>query len=330
VGLSQFPFEGSSVRKLNSRMPPAPNRGINRFAVGTAIFTLLPLAAGALVTSNDAGLAVPDWPLSYGTWMPPMVGGIFYEHGHRMIAATVGFLTVILAVWIQRREPRAWVRKLGWTALGLVIAQGLLGGLTVLLLLPPVVSSAHATLAQLYFCTIATLAVVTSNWWQSDLPTYEDTGSPSLKTVSLLCSIVIVIQTILGAAFRHGAFGIWPHIVWAGAVSAMVVWTGIVVKRRFREVRPLRKSMIFLHAFFGTQILLGGVTYWVVLGARNDPQPLPLFVSVTVAHVVMGALTLAASVMVMLTAIRLVKTGAMAHAAHGTRETGRHAEQGAL
>jgi heme a synthase len=313
-------------------MASVPNRGLHRFALGTAIFTLLPLAAGALVTSNDAGLAVPDWPLSYGTWMPPMVGGIFYEHGHRMIAATVGLLTIILAVWIQLREPRAWVRKLGWTALGLVIAQGLLGGLTVLLLLPPVVSSAHATLAQLYFCTVVTLALVTSAWWKGEKPTYEDTGTPSLRTVSLLCSIVIVIQTILGAAFRHGAFGIWPHIVWAGAVTGMVVWTGIVVKRRFREVRPLRRGMIILHAFFGTQILLGGLTYWVVLGARDAAQPLPLFVTVTVSHVVMGALTLAASVLIMVKSIRLVRV-VPARAAGSVGEAGRaerHAEQGAL
>src|ERR1700722_15842491 len=86
--------------------------GVHRFAIATGAWIVLLIIAGALVTSNDAGLAVPDWPLSYGSWMPPMVGGILYEHGHRIIAAVAGLLTIILAVWLQLREPRAWVRKL--------------------------------------------------------------------------------------------------------------------------------------------------------------------------------------------------------------------------
>src|ERR1700684_776632 len=139
--------------------PQFPNRNVHRFAVFTACCTFLLLIAGALVTSNDAGLSVPDWPLSYGSLMPPMIGGIFYEHGHRMIATLVGTLTIVLAVWLSLVEPRRWVRRLGWAALGLVIAQGLLGGLTVLFYLPPAVSSAHATLAQLYFITVLSLAV---------------------------------------------------------------------------------------------------------------------------------------------------------------------------
>jgi cytochrome c oxidase assembly protein subunit 15 len=128
------------------------NRNVHSFAVFTALCTFGLLIAGALVTSNDAGLSVPDWPLSYGSLMPPMVGGIFYEHGHRMIAAFVGTLSVILAIWLWRVEQRAWVRWLGVAAVGAVVAQGILGGITVLFFLPPAVSSAHATLAQLFFC----------------------------------------------------------------------------------------------------------------------------------------------------------------------------------
>ena len=130
------------------------NRSVHRFAVFTAACTFLLLIAGALVTSNDAGLSVPDWPLSYGSLLPPMVGGIFYEHGHRMIATFVGMLSIVLAVWLWRVESRAWVRWLGVAALGAVVAQGILGGITVLFFLPPAISSAHATLAQLFFCTV--------------------------------------------------------------------------------------------------------------------------------------------------------------------------------
>src|SRR3990170_5700069 len=105
------------------------NRGRHRFVQVTAACTFLLLIAGGLVTSNDAGLAVPDWPLSYGTWLPPMVGNIVYEHGHRMVAAFVGLLTVTVAVWLWLREPRRWVRRLGLAALAALIAQGLLGGI---------------------------------------------------------------------------------------------------------------------------------------------------------------------------------------------------------
>src|SRR6202166_872841 len=122
-------------------MSPLPTsqpriRNVHRFAVFTACCTFLLLIAGALVTSNDAGLSVPDWPLSYGSLTPPMVGGIFYEHGHRVIASFVGLLSIVLAVWLWRVEPRRWVRRLGWAALGAVVAQGLLSGLTVLFFLP--------------------------------------------------------------------------------------------------------------------------------------------------------------------------------------------------
>jgi len=288
-------------------MSNAANQGVHRFAVFTASCTVLLLTAGALVTSNDAGLAVPDWPLSYGSLMPPMIGGIFYEHGHRMIATLVGTLTIILAVWLSRVEGRRWVRRLGWTALGLVIAQGLLGGLTVLFYLPPAVSTAHATLAQLFFITMISIAVCTSSWWQDDLEVREDSGSPSLRTLSIVTTASIIVQLVLGAAFRHNAFGITPHLIGAGVVTVMVIWTGRVLKQRFRDSEPLRRALVLLHSTFGTQILLGGATYWVVFASRHDAQPLPLFIWVTVAHVVLGALTLASSMLLMLTCLRVLR-----------------------
>jgi len=132
-----------------------------------AICVFVLIIAGALVTSNDAGLAVPDWPTSFGSWyrIPPMVGGVKYEHGHRMIAQFVGLLTIIFAVWTQRKEPRSWMRKLGWAALALVIFQGILGGLTVKMLLPWYVSSAHAMFAQTFFSLVILLTVFTSRRW---------------------------------------------------------------------------------------------------------------------------------------------------------------------
>src|SRR5262245_62938782 len=140
------------------------------FAALVAASTAALIFAGGLVTSTGSGLAVPDWPNTYGWFMwtfplSKMVGGIFYEHTHRLVASTVGFLIVVLAVWLWRAEPRAWVRRLGFVALGAVVTQGLLGGLTVRYLLPDPISIAHASLAQLVFCLTITISLVTSAGW---------------------------------------------------------------------------------------------------------------------------------------------------------------------
>src|SRR5260370_18661763 len=135
------------------------NPALHRFALFVASCTLLLLVAGALVTSNDAALSVPDWPLSYGTITPPMVGGIVYEHSHRVIAATIGFLTILLAVWLWLKEERPAVRWLGVTALGTVIPQGVLGGMTVLFNLHYGFPVEHACLAHLFFSATIALAL---------------------------------------------------------------------------------------------------------------------------------------------------------------------------
>src|SRR5439155_13967204 len=122
--------------------------------------------AGAVVTSTDAGLAAPDWPLSYGKVFPKMVGNLRWEHGHRLIASSVGMLTLIGTIWLLLREPRRWVRRVGLLALAAVAAQGILGGMTVIFMLPPSVSVSHACLAQIFFCTMISLVLFTSPKWE--------------------------------------------------------------------------------------------------------------------------------------------------------------------
>jgi heme a synthase len=292
-------------------------QNVHRFAFFLSCCTVLLLMAGALVTSNDAGLAVPDWPLSYGSLLPPMVGGIFYEHGHRMIATVVGILTIILAVLLARTESRRWVRNLGWTALGLVIAQGILGGLTVKYLLPPPISTAHATLAQLFFVTVVSITLFTSKWWQSDLQQLDDTGSPRLRSLAALTTIAIFAQLILGAGFRHGAFGILPHMIGAVVVLFLVIFTCRTVRKRFGNIRDLRKWGILLQSFLGVQILLGLAAFWAVVKAAQEAQPTIMYVTLTVAHVLGGALTLMASVVLMLSCFRLIRSDATVTVASG-------------
>src|ERR1051325_7394567 len=143
---------------------------LHRFAKLLAACTVILILVGSLVTSHDAGLSVPDWPTSYGwnmfTFPRSMWGAnILYEHGHRLIASPGGFLTIVLAAWLWIAEPRRWLRWLGIAALGAVIAQGLLGGLTVLFYLPATISTAHAALAEVFFCSVVAIALFTSPSW---------------------------------------------------------------------------------------------------------------------------------------------------------------------
>jgi cytochrome c oxidase assembly protein subunit 15 len=298
-----------------NRMPIARvPEGVHRFAVATASCTVLLLMAGALVTSNDAADSVPDWPLAYGKIIPPLVGGIRYEYAHRLMAGTVAVLTAILAIWLARRGSR-FLQNLAWTALGLVIGQAILGGMRVLFHDPALTATIHAILAQIFFVTVVSLALLTSGWWNSDLAELYDPGSPPVRTLSLITTTAIFVQLILGAGFRHGAFGILPHMIGAVVVLFLVVWTGRTVRTRFGSVRDLRRCGILLQAFLGTQILLGVAAYWAVVQEIKLAQPTMTYVILTVAHVLVGALTLAASVLLTLASYRLIRGDATKAAA---------------
>jgi len=263
-------------------MTPSLLRHFTKFVAAATLFLIF---AGAMVTSTGSGLAVPDWPLSYGMVMPPMVGGIFYEHGHRMIAATVGFLTVLQAIWLQLREPKRRVRILGWCSVGAVIAQGLLGGLTVLLLLPKAVSIAHAGLAEIFFCLNVSIAYLTS---------YQPSARPSF-----VLPITVYGQILLGALMRHLGAGLaipdFPlsfgklipsftsaaiAVNFAHRAGALVVVIAITIAARHAS-RKIAFTMIGIVAL---QILLGAFTVW------SGKHPL-----ITSLHVMTGAATLAIS-----------------------------------
>src|SRR6266704_3336384 len=268
------------------------NAWLHRYTVVVAICTLFLVVAGGLVTSNDAGLSVPDWPLSYGKLMPKMEGGIFFEHGHRMVATTVGFLTIILAIWLWRSEQRRWMRRLGFIALAAVIAQGLLGGMTVIFMLPKPVSISHACLAQLFFSTTVLIALFTSAGWRRDLPRVEDSGSPSLHLLAAAVPLCVLAQLALGAAARHKALGVLPHVVGAAIVTGMILW---IVVRAIPHA-PLRPSALVLMTIAVSQVFLGIAAYMSRIATLNAVQPMGVMVGFTVAHVAVGALTMAASV----------------------------------
>jgi cytochrome c oxidase assembly protein subunit 15 len=309
---------------LDLDSPPAPpvSRGLHRFATVLAGLVVLLIAAGALVKSKEAGLSVPDWPLSYGSFSPPhwwRIDTVRAEHGHRMFAGTIAFLTVLLAILLQRQEQRAWVRRLGWSAVGAVLAQALLGGITVLLFLPPAVSIAHAGLAELFLCLMTTLAVVTARsfWGAPAAAASEISGVANLATAT---TGMIYVQILLGAVMRHNGAGLaipdfplafgrlvpphfdfkigihYAHRLGALTVALLVLWTAARVLSRFRAERTLAvpaAGMVFLVAL---QITLGAL---VVL-TRKAVLP-------NTVHVATGASLLATSLVLSLYSRRLAR-----------------------
>jgi cytochrome c oxidase assembly protein subunit 15 len=199
------------------------------------------------------------------------------------------------------------MRWLGVAVLGGVIAQGILGGMTVRMYQPPAVSAAHATLAQLFFSTVVGIAVFTSSWWNRAVAEFDDPGSPRVRTLAVWTVTAVLLQLILGAAFRHKAFGIIPHLVGAAVVTVLIFVTAGVLKRRFGNVPALRGCARCLHILIGVQLLLGGGAYWSRLYAAHFPQPIPVMVALTVVHTVTGALVLATTLATALVTYRMIR-----------------------
>jgi cytochrome c oxidase assembly protein subunit 15 len=292
--------------------------GVHRFAVFTVGWTVLLLIAGALVTSNDAALSVPDWPKSFGTWTPPMVGGVFYEHSHRVIAGVLGVLTLMLAIWIWIKEERRWLRWFAVIAVGGIVAQAILGGQVVIQLLHYWLPVIHACFAQIMFGALLSIAVFTSKWWIADRPQLDNRGSPSIHSLVVLNAAVIFLQVFLGAGFRHKEIPIWPHAAGSLAVLATVVWTAVVLRKRFESSRELTKMRILLHSVFGLQFLLGIGAYWSRLATADAPQPMRVMIVLTVTHTVVGAVLFAVSILTILFCYRLVpRAGEVAVSSEG-------------
>ncbi len=282
------------------------SRGLHRLAVATAGATFVLLFVGGLVTSTGSALAVPDWPLANGQFFPPMVGGVLFEHGHRLAASAVGCLTLALALWTVVGEPRAAVRVLGLLALFAVILQGVLGGITVLYKLPLAVSVTHACLAQTFFCLTVTLAIVTGRRWRDAEPVLSADEGTALTWLAALTTAVVFLQLVLGALMRHMGAGLaipdfplafgrvvpplatpfiavhFAHRVGALVVSTAVLLTATRVLRRHAGVPSLRRGALLALALVVLQIGLGATIIWT----RRAVVP-------TTTHLVIGAALLA-------------------------------------
>ena len=193
---------------MNNKYNPA----LFWFAVLNAVTTFLLIGLGGLVTSHEAGMSVPDWPTTYGYNMfvfpvDKWVGGIFYEHSHRLLASAVGLLTTILAVWLWLKEPRKWLHRLGLTAFLLVIVQGILGGLRVRWQLDWL-GVPHGAVAQTFLLLTAAIALFTSRWWVNSAAKKLTAVPGGLRRHVLYVTILIFIQLLIAATMRHQHAGL--------------------------------------------------------------------------------------------------------------------------
>jgi cytochrome c oxidase assembly protein subunit 15 len=287
--------------------PVGPTSGFfpwrHRFALLAAGTTFALIFVGGLVTSTGSSLSVPDWPLSYGQLFPPMVGGVLYEHGHRMLAGVVALLTAVLTVWTWREEPRSAVRHLAALAFGTVLLQAVLGGVTVLLRLPTAVSVAHAALAQAFFCLMVSLALVTSRGW---LAAPQRAADGILDSLAAATTAAVYGQLLLGAVMRHTGAGLaipdfplsfgqivppiasftvgihFAHRLGALVVVALVLATALRAMLVHRDDPRRMRPALLLVLLVLLQVSLGAITVW------THKAVLP-----TTAHVTVGAALLA-------------------------------------
>jgi cytochrome c oxidase assembly protein subunit 15 len=289
------------------------------FTVVVAASTAALIFAGGLVTSTGSGLSVPDWPNTYGWFMfsfplDKMVGGIRFEHTHRLIASTVGFLILVLALWLRRSEPRPLVRRLGYVALAAVVTQGVLGGITVLWFLPAPISIAHASLAQLVFCLTVSIALLSSPGWKR---AYADRGPATddrtLQTLAAVTTGLVYLQIVIGATMRHTGAGLaipdfplafghiipphwdeqiavhFAHRIGALTVSLAALATAGHVFYHHRRRPELVRPALLLLLLLTTQITLGALT---VLSGKHY--------LINSLHVVTGASVLVTSLVLTL------------------------------
>jgi heme a synthase len=297
--------------------PPA----LHRYAMICVGATLCLIFIGGLVTSTGSALAVPDWPLAFGHLIPKLVGGVRFEYGHRVAAGIVSILTLGLAVWTARAEPRRSVRRLAVAAFGLVIFQAVLGGVTVLLELPLAIAVAHAATAQVFFCLIVAITMAMNPRFVVPSPALARHPLPTtLSAQAVAMTAVIYVQILIGAVMRHLGAGLaipdfplsfgrlippldsgfvminFAHRCGALVVTILVFWTVARVGRNAWDEPRLRRPAAGLLVLLLVQITLGALTVW------SGRAVLP-----TTAHVATGAAVLATSLVL---TIRIYALGA--------------------
>jgi cytochrome c oxidase assembly protein subunit 15 len=291
---------------------------LHRLAIVCASATFVLIFVGGLVTSTGSALAVPDWPLAFGKLIPAWQGGIRFEFGHRVVAGIVMMLTLALAIFAARNEPRAWVRRCAYAALAIIIVQAVLGGITVLFELPLAIAVAHAATAQALFCLMVAIAIFTNPGWTQTARVDEAPTRLPLAMLAAITTAAVYVQILIGALMRHLSAGLvipdfplsfgqavppfwnvyiavnFAHRVGALVVSAMIIWTVARVLREHRDVAAIRRPALGLFLLLIAQVSLGAITIW------SGREVIP-----TTSHVAIGAAVLATSLALTLKSWRM-------------------------
>ena len=285
---------------------------LHRIARFTAGATFLLIVIGGIVTSTESGLAVPDWPTTFGYNMflyplSEMVGGILYEHSHRLMGSLVGLLTVGLFVFLLVKDSRKWLKWLGLAALIAVIVQGVLGGLRVTQINRNF-AIVHACLAQAFFALLCGIAWFTSrDWWQdAGRPIIE--SAQKLRRLSLITTCLIYGQLIFGAILRHTGSRLDAHLLFAFLVTLHI----FLLARRVLGVNGgahgIGQSMpLVLLGLLAVQLMLGTGAFFAKLTAFGETFATGLTVTITTAHVAVGALMLVSSFVLTLKIYRMAQ-----------------------
>ena len=277
---------------------------LHRMARLTAGATFLLIVIGGIVTSTDSGLAVPDWPTTFGYNMflyplSEMVGGILYEHSHRLMGSLVGILMIGLFILILARDSRKWLKWLGLAALIAVIVQGVLGGLRVTQINRNF-AIVHACLAQAFFALLCGIAWFTSReWWQNKTETpirRGEVSSPALRRLSLITTCLIYVQLIFGAILRHTGSRLDAHLLFAFLVALHIFLLARRILGTNGEAQRIGQSMpLLLLSLLAIQLMLGTGAFFAKLTAFGETFAAALTVTITTAHVAVGALMLVSS-----------------------------------
>ena len=286
---------------------------LHRLARLTAGATFLLIVIGGIVTSTDSGLAVPDWPTTFGYNMflyplSEMVGGILYEHSHRLMGSLVGILTVGLLVFILARDSRKWLKWLGLAALIAVVVQGVLGGLRVTQINRNF-AIVHACLAQAFFALLCGIAWFTSRDWWRDKPTAPIPAAQKLRRLSLITTGLLYVQLIFGAILRHTGSRLDMHLLFAFLVALHIFLLARRLLGTNAETQPIAPSLSFLLiGLLAVQLMLGTGAFFAKLTAFGETFAAGLTVTITTAHVAVGALMLVSSFVLTLKIYRFTDT----------------------
>lgn len=270
---------------------------LHRYSLVVTAGVLGLIGSGAAITTLGAGLAIPDWPLAYGRVTPELTGLAGLQFFHRITAAIVAASVVGLGIWVWVREQRVWVRWLGLLGMVAMTAEVLLGGAAVLMQLPKALSVIHACLAQLCFGTVSTIAMVSGPDWRASFDRVQDYGWPTLRSMAVWTPVLVFLQMILGALYRHRITGVLPHILGAMFVTGVVLLFGMFVLTQFPKHEKLKQAAVAVLLTVFVQVMLGVFTYMSRLAGGDELAPGLAETLVTVAHVATGAVLFACSIL---------------------------------